>query len=259
MPSRRKVTPTVVVLIALLVVCLAGGIAGGMYLTSTFSQIRDAENSHTIEPALPAEDVGSATQNAPVDFAALQKQNSDIYAWIFIPGTDVNFPVCQNAEDGAYYLTHDANGKESQLGAIFSEAQFNNRDFQDSVSVLYGHNGFGNTMFTALHQYESGDFLDAHDKFYLYVPGHIYTYQVFSAFMSDGNHLMGAFNFQTETGFAQFAQFAQNPNAVGAVTRPAQIDANSKLVVLSTCNSGALESVGRYLVCGVMVHDQPTK
>ena len=93
----------------------------------------------------------------------------------------------------------------------------------------------------------------------MYVPGHIYTYQVMSAFMSDGNHLMGAFDFQSEAGFAQFVQFAQNPGAVGAITRPQNVAAGDKLVVLSTCNSGALESVGRYLVCGVMVDDHATR
>lgn len=255
--KKKKITPLVVVLIIVLVLCLAGGIAGGMYLVNTYSQIRDVENSKALEPTLPEEVSDGALMKNPVDFAALQSQNPDIYAWIYIPETDINFPVCQNPEDDSFYLTHDANKKESQPGAIFTEATFNNKHFQDPVTILYGHNGFGNTMFTTLHEYESSDFFKAHDTFYIYTADHVYTYKAISAFMADGNHLMGEFNFQSEDGFAQFVNYIQAPNVVGAITQPSNVQPNSRIVVLSTCNSGGLESVGRYLVCGVMVNDQP--
>ena len=254
--KKRKLTPTVIVLIVVLALCLAGGIAGGVYLATTYSQISDVENSKALEPTLPKNVSDNTLMKNPIDFAALQSQNPDIYAWIYIPGTNINYPVCQNPEDGSFYLTHDANKKESQPGAIFSEAAFNNKDFQDPVTILYGHNGFGNTMFTQLHDYESSEFFDAHDTFYIYTKDHVYTYKVISAFMSDGNHLMGEFNFRLPAGFAQFVSYIENPNVVGAITRPGNVQADSKIVVLSTCNSGGLESIGRYLVCGVMVDDQ---
>lgn len=256
---KRKLSPMVVVLVVILVACLAGGIAGGAYLVGTYSQIKDAENSQAIEPTIPEKNADGSPVPAPIDFDALKKQNPDIYAWIYVPGTDINFPVCQNVGDASYYLSHNASKQESQLGAIFSEAQFNNTDFQDPVTVLYGHNGFGNTMFTALHKLESSDFFKENEKFYVFVPGHIYTYEIVSAFMSNGNHLMGEFNFQTEEGMAGFINYISNPSAVGAMAREVQAGTGDKFVVLSTCNEGALESVGRYLVCGVMVDDQPTK
>ena len=34
-----------------------------------------------------------------VDFTALQEKNPDIYAWIKIDGTTVDYPVCQNNKD----------------------------------------------------------------------------------------------------------------------------------------------------------------
>ena len=253
----RKVSPLVIVLSIVFVVCIVGGIAGGMYLINTFTQIRDVENTKTIEPTLPENN--STPQDNPIDFASLEKANSDIYAWIYLPGTSINYPVCQNAEDASYYLTHNASKEESQLGAIFSEAQFNAKDFQSPVTILYGHNGYGDTMFAALHKFESSDFFNANDKFYIYAPGHIYTYEIVSAFMTDGSHLMGTYDFQSKTGMDQFVRTIKNPNSMGAMTRDVKAGVNDKYVVLSTCNSGALESVGRYVVCGVMTGDQPTK
>ena len=255
--GKRKFTPLIIILIVVLVVSLTGGIVGGMYLVNTYAQIKDAENAQMMKPALPEE--VSASQPNPIAFDALSEQNSDIYAWIYIPETSVNFPICQSANDDSFYLDHDAAKKETELGAIFTEHQFNNRDFQDRVTVVYGHNGFGDTMFTDLHKFESKEYFDAHDKFCIYVPGHIYTYEIMSAFMADDYHLMGRYNFQTETGFAEFVSNMQNPNVLGANTRNVSVSPNDKVVVLSTCNTGALESTGRYLVSGVMVDDQPTQ
>ena len=254
--GKRKVTPLIVILVVVLVLSVVGGIAGGVYLVGTYSQISDVQNSRHMEPTLP-ESV-NANQPNPVDFGALATENSDIYAWIYLPGTDINFPVCQGTDD-SFYLTHNAAKQETELGAIFTERQFNNRDFQDRVTVIYGHNGFGDTMFTALHRFEHSDFFDASEKFYVYVPGHIYTYEVMSAFMTDDRHLMGKYNFQTDEGFAQFVSDMRNPNAIGANTRSLEVDADDKFVMLSTCNTGALEATGRYMVCGVMVDDQPTR
>ena len=39
----------------------------------------------------------------PIDFKSLQQQNSDIYSWIYIPNTNVNYPVLQSHLD--YILT----------------------------------------------------------------------------------------------------------------------------------------------------------
>ena len=43
----------------------------------------------------------------PVDFAGLQEENPDIYAWITIPGV-VDEPVLQHPEDDSFYQSHDA-------------------------------------------------------------------------------------------------------------------------------------------------------
>ena len=41
------------------------------------------------------------TYESPIDFAVLKDVNEDIYAWLYIPGTEINHPVLQN-ETGEY-------------------------------------------------------------------------------------------------------------------------------------------------------------
>ncbi|MGU8066516.1 class B sortase, partial [Streptococcus suis] len=45
------------------------------------------------------------------------QKNSDAYAWIRVEGTKINYPVLQHPTDDTYYLTHDAEGNETQYGA----------------------------------------------------------------------------------------------------------------------------------------------
>lgn len=262
--EKGAVRPLVIFLVILIVVCVAGGIAGGMYLLNTYSQIKDAENSQNLIPEIPSSDSGATPQQGDakagkIDFAALKESNPDIYGWIYIPGTHVNYPVCQNPQQNDYYLTHSATGAESQVGAIFSEAQFNHPNFDDKVTVLYGHNGFADTMFSDLHEYEHQEYFDDHDRIYLFTPDHVYTYQVFSTFSAGERHIMDAFNFQTDEGFMTFVNYLKDPGAIDQHVEDVDIDANDKLLVLSTCSPGVLESQGRYLVCGVLIDDKPAE
>ena len=99
----------------------------------------------------------------PVDFEGLQEYNPDIYAWITIPGTAVDYPIVQRPEDNSYYLTHNTDGEESAEGAIFTE-DYNSRDFTDPNTVIYGHNMRNGSMFRSLHNYMDRSFFDENRK-----------------------------------------------------------------------------------------------
>ena len=259
--EQGALNPLVAFLVLLIVGCGTLGVAGGRYLINTYTQIKDVENTQGIVPELPASDADAQTLSADeqvgdIDFAALQEGNPDIYAWIYIPDTHVNYAVCQSPTSNDYYLTHAADGSENEVGAIFSEPQFNHTDLEDRVTVLYGHNGYATAMFSDLHQYERQEYLDAHDKIYLYTPGRVRTYQVFSAFSTGERHIMDAFNFQSDEGFMTFVNYLKDPDAIDAHVEDVPVEAADKVLVLSTCNTGALEAQGRYLVSGVLIDDQ---
>ena len=70
----------------------------------------------------------------------------------------------------------------SQCGAIYTQG-INSKDFSDPVTVIYGHNGYKETMFTSLHKFEDAEFFDSHEYFFnIYLPQRKLTYQVVSAF-----------------------------------------------------------------------------
>lgn len=89
----------------------------------------------------------------PIDFAELRKMNPEIYAWIRIPGTEVDYPIVQRPEDDAYYLDHTIEGEAGLPGSIYTES-LNKQDFTDKNTVIYGHNMKDNTMFGSLKDYK---------------------------------------------------------------------------------------------------------
>ena len=102
-----------------------------------------------------AEDAGVPIPDLEVDIQKLQEtENPDIYAWIYIPGTKVNYPVLQHPTDDTYYLNYNIDGSKGLPGCIFSEKAYNGKDFSDHNTVLYGHNMKNGTMFGCLHKYE---------------------------------------------------------------------------------------------------------
>lgn len=223
-------------------------------------------NSHVIKP--PAETTTAApvvTQTTepmvdnPIDFDSLKAQNDEIYAWIKVDDTNVDYPIVQNATDDEFYLKHSAEDKSwSASGAVYTEL-INSKSFRDAVTLVYGHNGYGDTMFTTLHRFSDEEFFNAHPYFYIYTPDRKLTYQVVSAFKYDDRHIMNSFNFADLNELAEFQNYIQNPtsslkNVRTNLDKP--IDSSSKIVILSTCITNQKSS--RYLICGVLTKDEKT-
>ena len=94
-----------------------------------------------------------------LNWKKLKGVNQDIYAWICIPGTGVDYPVLQHPSDDSYYLNYNMNGTRGYPGCIYTE-KANSKEFTDFDTVVYGHNMRNDTMFASLHNYEDQTFFN---------------------------------------------------------------------------------------------------
>jgi sortase B len=190
----------------------------------------------------------------PVDFASLQEMNEDIYAWITVPGTAIDYPVVQDPQDDTYYITHSVDGSESVSGAIFSE-RANATDFSDVHTVLYGHNMRDGSMFAGLHQFEDEDFFDSHRTITVYTPDAIRTYQIFAAYLYDDRHLLQSFDCSDPAVFAAYIDSIRNQrNLYCFVDDEIEITEGDRILTLSTCHS--MGDAYRYLVQAVLFEEK---
>ena len=250
--ARRRTGKIICLVLALLL--LLGGIAYGIfYVYSQHSAAQgESEIATIVQTTQPA-----AKVEIPIDFDALQKKNDEIYAWITVPGTKVDYPIVQSKTDDNFYLKHSATDKTWQAsGAIYTESA-NTRSFKDRVTVIYGHNGYSDTMFTTLHRFEKGDFFKEHSKFYIYTPKAKLTYEIISAFKYDNRHIMNSFAFHMNNDFETFLQTVQHPESNNKQIRESfgrELNLDDHIVVLSTCITN--QKSNRYLVCGVLVNNE---
>ena len=94
----------------------------------------------------------------PIDFSGLKNQNEDIYAWIRIPGTVIDYPILQHPEDDTYYLNRTAERKKGLPGSIYTE-NLNKTDFSDRNTLIYGHNMKNGSMFGDLSLYMDSNYM----------------------------------------------------------------------------------------------------
>ncbi|MBM6815359.1 class B sortase [Olsenella uli] len=253
-------------LVAALVVLLAIAGCGVAYLVMqnmAAERVRDEqqEGPDLEAPAeqAPTEPVEDARPANPVDFPTLKAEHPDVYAWITIPDTQVNYPVVQSATDDNFYLRRDLDGNYSVYGSIYSQSM-NATDFSDPVTVLYGHNSSDGLMFADLHKFEDPEYFAAHEDMYIYTPGHILTYRIISAYRYDDRHILNSFDFSDPEVRQQYFESVLNPvSMVVNVREGATLSADDRIVQLSTCPREGSVSGNRYLVTGVLVSDVETR
>lgn len=192
----------------------------------------------------------------PIHWKRLQKVNPDIYAWITIPGTSIDYPVLQSSKQQEdYYLHHNFKKQFSFAGAIYSR-QNNNRDFHDPVTILYGHNMLNGTMFGTLKKFENKDFFQTNKKVCVYLPDKILTYQIVAYYVTDDENLWNKYQPDTTEGFSRYQKDIVARTYGGHLRKGYKPADNNRMIALSTCSSA--ERQRRILQC-VLQDEQFTK
>lgn len=115
-----------------------------------------------------------------VDLEGLKAINSDVAGWLFFENEQISYPVMFSGDDT--YLYADLNKSYSTPGSLFLQGD-NTPDFEDSLSVIYGHNMRNGTMFGRLKQYrEDESYYQDHQYFQIFVGDKVYRYRVFAYF-----------------------------------------------------------------------------
>lgn len=186
---------------------------------------------------------------SPIDWEELKEQNEDIYAWLYIPGTKISYPILQREADDKYYLSKDSNGNYYYGGAIMTESFYNTKTFEDPVTILYGHNMRSGAMFGTLQSnYSSQSGFDEHREIIVYMPDKELHYKVWAALPFSSEHLMRSYhNFENERQFNLFFDDVSKTRSLGGcLDEEMTMSPTDKILVLSTCV--ASQSSKRFLV-----------
>lgn len=202
------------------------------------------------DPTLSA--LGIQIPDKDLDWELMKETNADIYAWIYIPGTNIDYPVVQHPDDNSYYLDHNLDGSDGYPGCIFTE-NYNTKDFKDKNTVIYGHDMNDRTMFDTLHDYEDEAFFQDNRYAYIYLPEEVLVYDLFAAYESSAEHILSSHNFLNDVRYQEYLDGVFQMRSMGAHFREGvEVGVQDHIITLSTCID--LKPDNRYLVQGVLVN-----
>lgn len=175
-------------------------------------------------------------------FEKLQKMNPEVFGWIRIYKTHIDYPLVQ-AENNHKYINTDAEGKFSLAGSIFLDCR-NKKDFSDVNNIIYGHHMRRKKMFGELELFQEAKYFKEHHYGKLYYEGKWHKIELFAFLKADANDSM-IYNtdFVSESGSQEYLNYikrrAQN-------FRELNFKKQETFVTLSTCTSTSAN--GRYIV-----------
>lgn len=171
----------------------------------------------------------------PVKFEELQAVNPDVYAWITVPGTDIDYPILQHASDNTYYLMHNIDGSYGYPGCIYTE-NMNSKDFTDNNTVIYGHNMKNGSMFAQLHKFEDPDFFKENREVLIYLPDEVLHYTIFAAHIYDDRHLLYSFDFTDPEVYQKYLDSIFSTRDMSAnIDKDITVTTDDQIITLVTC------------------------
>lgn len=271
--QRRRKKDRLVTALSTVVVLLLSLLAGlGSYLWQSnraqaeFSALAEKATVPSTQATLPPQTTEQTTSPAETtvetilptepeilpQYQELYQENPDLWGWLTIPETGVDYPVMHTPQEPEKYLNADFSGGYSFPGTPFLDAACT--ETSDNL-LIYGHNMMDGTMFRPLLKYNSVTYFRNHPTLQLNTLYEEREYQVMAAFYDRVYYAReeGMFKFYQFIDAADEEEFDQ---AVAAIREKSLYDTGvtaqygDQLVMLVTCSShtenGRFVLVARY-------------
>ena len=179
-----------------------------------------------------------------IDFDALCAINEDIVAWLYNPGTMIDYPVLK-AKDYNQYLRHLPDGKYNMNGSLFID-HHNAPDFSDLTTVIYGHHMKSGAMFGSLVGYKEQAYYDQHPVMYLYTPQGSHKVNIlYGCIIAAGQ--WGKLRFMFPENLPELLSYAAEHTTFTSETEYAEGD---RIIAMATCSYEFDDA--RYIVLGIL-------
>lgn len=194
-----------------------------------------------------AEEKEEAEEASPiaVDFDELRKLNSDIIGWIYIPDTNVSFPLLQGSSN-KQYLYQSYKKEYLTAGSIFLDYRCS-ADFEDKSTVIYGHNMHNGSMFGSLKKYKDEEYRDEHPYIYIMKADGTWkqyeTLAYYQASVDGPTYRLPLSEAESEDGALAFRKLRETIAAGNMYSGMPKPEASDKLLLLSTCTQDSRDDV----------------
>ena len=244
--KKGGIISTIVLVVAIAVFCVSGF---QLYKIMSGYHKGKAEYDKILEIAVEEKEPEEEGQEDSfrVNFDELLAINPDAVGWIrFSPEpSQISYPVVQG-DDNDLYLHKTFSANDNTVGAIFVNV-YNNPDFNDRNTIIYGHRMNDNSMFHDLAKYEDKSFWEANPYFYIYTPdGREITYHIYSTGVVKDTSDTYLTEFASDEDYQAFLNMTKD---VAAYDTGVEVGTDKVIVTLSTCTKASNDD--RFVVRGV--------
>ena len=183
-----------------------------------------------------AADASRFTQYRPSDedslsFEELRAINPDVFGWISIDGTSIDYPLLQGRSNDEYINT-DVFGNFTLSGSIFLDAKAD-KSFKDFTSIIYGHHMERDKMFGNIDLFAEKSFFDTHKTGTLYFDDKGHGLQIFAYVECDAYDMSIYGNHEEEN---KRTEFIEKIKESAMYYRDLGLTKDDHIVLLSTCD-----------------------
>jgi len=249
----KKNLPLILLCVAFLVIACFSGyqLAGILAEYHQGEQVYDdltqyVKSDPSVTPAVETENPNHEGIVWPdVDFEALKAINDDIVGWIYLEGTEINYPVVRG-DDNSYYLDKLYDGTANGSGSIFMDFR-NEPNFVDKNNILYGHSMNNGSMFTAIKRFKNQPYYDEHPYALLMTPEKNYKIEFFSGYVANVEQDAWDYYWDNDQDFEFWLASSKSKSTFASGVEPT---ADDEILTLSTCTYEFDNA--RYVLVGVM-------
>lgn len=168
-----------------------------------------------------------------VDFNNLKETNNDTIAWIYVGGTNVNYPVVQT-NDNDFYLTHSFDKSKNKAGWLFMDYR-NNLSNYEKNTIIYAHNMKDKTMFGSLDNLLTAEWYTEEENRIIKMSSEKSNtlWQIFSVYTIETTNDYIQTKFENNEDYQKFINLIKNRTYRNFNT---QVTTNDRILTLSTCH-----------------------
>ncbi len=182
-----------------------------------------------------------------VDFKTLREKNPDTVGWLYVGSCGISYPIVQG-EDNDYYMNHTFEGTVNSSGAIIMDYR-DDKYLKDWNTFIYGHNMKNGSMFGSLKKLLNDETLyDSDPYIYVYLPGYIYRYKIFSYYKDKPDSKM----YWTADTLQEYRQYIRDALSLSVRDLGVETSEENNMVTLVTC-SGSGAGKMRFFVHGEFI------
>lgn len=166
-----------------------------------------------------------------VDLNKLKEVNGDTVGWLYLVGTNINYPYVK--KDNNFYLNHSYDKSYNNAGWIFLDERNNTQSF-DKNTIIYGHGRAGTLVFGNLRSIKTSGWYNSKNNHYvkLETENESTIWEVFSVYKINNTSDYIRTTFYNDADFEQWASMIKNRSDL---TFETNVTKDDKVLTLSTC------------------------